>query len=163
MSAVTIPIEFELTPRSRAIMDAIHKAISPQFKAEDQPTANRVDLQPGEHYAGVVLDEAGHVKHHLVLMAPRAEELTWQAAMDWAKEQGGSLPTRQEQALLYANCKPHLRPVWHWSCETHENAASYAWSCGFSYGDQYYSHKSYEGSAVAVRLIPLEAGHERQQ
>ncbi len=153
MSSVTIPIEFELTPRSRAIMDAIHKAISPQFKAEDQPATHPVDLQPGEHYAGVVLDEACHVKHHLVLMAPRAEELTWQAAIDWAKEQGGSLPTRQEQALLYANCKPHLRPVWHWSCEEHEDDASFAWRCDFLSGSQYGFHESYVGSAVAVRRV----------
>jgi 3-mercaptopyruvate sulfurtransferase SseA len=153
MSAVTIPIEFELTPRSRAIMDAIHKAISPQFKADDQPAAHPVDLQPGEHYAGVVLDEAGHVKHHLVLMAPRAEELTWQAATDWAKEQGGFLPTRQEQALLYANCKPHLKPVWHWSCETHKDDASFAWVCYFGDGYQGNDRKSYEGSAVAVRRV----------
>lgn len=155
MQALTIPIEFELTPRSRAIMDAISNAISPQFKAEEQPTIPPVELGAGEHYAGVVLDEAGYVKHHLVLMAPRANNLSWQAAMAWAAEQGGSLPTQQEQALLYANCKPHLQPEWHWSSETHESDASYAWSCFFNSGYQYSLRKSYEGSAVAVRLIPL--------
>ena len=32
-----------------------------------------------------------------------------------------------------------------------------AWGCGFSYGFQGYDLKSFEGSAVAVRLIPISA------
>jgi hypothetical protein len=111
-----------------------------------------ITLQPGEHYAGAVLDEAGQHKHHLVLMAQRpTDKLNWQAAMDWAQQIDGALPTRQEQALLFANCKPHLEPVWHWSSEAHESEASYAWNCYFGHGFQYGNHKSYEGSAVAVR------------
>ena len=111
-----------------------------------------ITLQPGEHYAGAVLDEAGQHKHHLVLMAQRpTDKLNWQAAMDWAQRIDGALPTRQEQALLFANCKPHLGPVWHWSSEAHESEASYAWHCHFSHGYQYGTHKSHEGSAVAVR------------
>ena len=109
-----------------------------------------IELAPGEHYAGAVLDEQGHVLHHLVLMAAKPDsELAWQAAMDWAASVGGALPTRQEQALLYANCKPHLEPAWHWSSET--EGSSYAWGCYFYYGNLYSSYRSYEGSAVAVR------------
>jgi len=129
-----------------------------QFKADaNKPVLWRyaeaeIELFPGERYAGQVLNESGHVDHHLVLMAQRPQgKLTWQAAMDWAASIGGSLPTRQEQALLYTNCKPHLKPEWHWSSETHEDDASCAWYCYFSYGHQSDTHKSYEGSAVAVR------------
>ena len=111
-------------------------------------------LAPGEHYAGSVLDADGDHMHHLVLMAGRpTDDLNWQAAMDWAKRVGGDLPTRQEQALLYASCKPHLKPEWHWSSETHEENASCAWYCGFSHGNQDVNHKSYEGAAVAVRRV----------
>jgi len=111
-----------------------------------------IELAPGEHYAGAVLDENGEHKHHLVMMAQRpANKLNWQAAMDWATSIGGVLPTRQEQALLYANCKPHLKPEWHWSCESHDDDASCAWHCHFSYGDQSSLPRSYEGCAVAVR------------
>jgi len=111
-----------------------------------------VELQPGEHYSGVVVDEDGDIEHHLVLMAPRpSSKLNWQEAMDWADSVGGSLPSLQEQALLFANCKPHLKPEWHWSSQTHEGDASYAWHCGFDDGDQSINHKSYEGSAVCVR------------
>jgi hypothetical protein len=112
-----------------------------------------IELQPGEHYAGAVLDEEGHVQHHLVLMAARpGKPLAWQAAMDWIEGvAGGVAPSRQELALLFANCRPHLEPTWHWSGETHEDDASYAWYCYFGYGYQYDRHKSAEGSCVAVR------------
>lgn len=131
-----------------------------QFKSQaEQPTLWRladvcITLRPGERYAGPVLDEAGKVNHHLVLMAERpTDDLNWQAAMDWAIRVGGALPTRQEQALLFANCKPHLKPEWHWSCETHADEASYAWRCVFGHGSQHNTLKSYEGCAVAVRRV----------
>jgi hypothetical protein len=113
-----------------------------------------IELQPGEHYAGTMLDASGQVLHHLVLMAQRPDsKLNWQAATDWAESIDGDLPTRQEQSLLFANCKPHLKPEWHWSSETYEDDASYAWNCYFGNGYIYYHRKSYEGSAVAVRRI----------
>jgi len=130
-----------------------------QFK--DQQESREIDildctitLQPGEHYAGAVLDTDGEHLHHLVLMAEVPDsKLDWQSAMVWATSVGGTLPTRQEQALLFANCKPHLKPEWHWSSEIHADNASCAWSCYFNYGSQYDRSKSFEGSAVAVRRV----------
>ena len=152
MNAITIPIEVELTPRSKAVMDAPYQALAPQFKSPTPVATPAIELQPGEHYAGVVLDAEGKVMHHLVLMAQKPNgKPNWKDAMDWAASAGGHLPTRQEQALLYANCKPHLQPGWHWSCESHEEDASFAWLCLFSLGDQYDLRKSYEFEAVAVR------------
>ncbi len=111
-----------------------------------------IELQPGEHYAGTILDENGEHQHHLILMAQRpTSKLNWQAATDWAKSVGGYLPFRQEQALLFANCKPHLKTDWHWSAETYGDDASYAWYCNFGDGLQTGGRKSYEGCAVAVR------------
>ena len=127
-----------------------------QQSREIQIEARTLTLQPGEHYAGAVLDENGRHLHHLILIAHRpASKLNWQDAVDWASGNlvNGHLPTRQELALLYANCKPHLEPTWHWSCETHEDDASYAWHCFFDDGYQYGLHKSYEGSVVAVRRV----------
>lgn len=121
----------------------------------DIPAAT-IELQPGERYAGPVLDPEGRIKHHLVLLPNRPDaRLDWASAKAWAASAGGQLPDRQEQALLYANCKPHLQPGWHWSCQEDEEDASYAWKCYFDYGNQDFFHKSFEGSAVAVRrLIP---------
>ena len=113
-----------------------------------------IEIRVGEHYAGAVLAEDGTVKHHLVLMAARPDErLDWQAAIDWATSVGGALPDRQEQALLFANCKPHLEAAWHWSSQEHESNASYAWFCYFFHGYHFSSHKSADGCAVAVRRV----------
>ncbi len=152
MSTVTL----EQIQKRQAELARLIAALSEQASPARLITieADEIELQPGEHYAGAVLDADGGHQHHLVLMAPRPEaKLAWQAAMDWAEEVGGALPTRQEQALLYANCKPHLQPTWHWSCQEHEDDASYAWFCIFYYGTQYYGPKSFEGSAVAVRRV----------
>jgi len=114
--------------------------------------AAQIELRPGERYAGAVLNTDGSVKHHLVLMAAKPEDdLSWQAAMDWAKSVGGELPTRQEQALLFANCKDAFEARWYWSSQTHETNASYAWYCYFSNGHQSSNPKRYEGCARAVR------------
>lgn len=110
-------------------------------------------LAPGERYAGVVLDADGRVQHHLVLLASQGENLTHPQAIKWAASVGGQLPTRQEQALLYANCKPHLHPRWHWSSETYEADASCAWGCDFISGYQLYGHESWQACAVAVRRL----------
>lgn len=133
-------------------------ALIQKFKAE-QPAVLQIDsaeihLQQGERYAGTVLNADGTIKHHLVLMAPRPDcSLNWDDAMAWAQKVGGSLPDHQEQALLFANCKPHLDDVWHWSFQQHETNASYAWYCNARNGHQYYFHKSAEGAAVAVRRV----------
>lgn len=114
----------------------------------------RIELRDGERYAGAVLDDNGNIKHHLVLMAEQPDDtMMWKAAMDWAQSVGGSLPTRQEQALLYANCKPHLKASWHWSSETYEGNSGYAWCCYFNNGGQNYVHKDYRGSVRAVRRV----------
>lgn len=113
-----------------------------------------IELRPGEHYAGAVLDESGAVAHHLVLMAEKpAGKLDWNDAMSWAKSIGGDLPSRQEQALLFTNCRPHIEDSWHWSNQQHEEDASYAWFCYFLSGNQSYDLKSYVGSARAVRRV----------
>jgi hypothetical protein len=152
MSTVTLEaIEAKQTELSKLIAQFKADATKPMTWLFPEVS---IELAPGERYAGAVLTETGHIDHHLVLMAARPEgKLQWQAAMDWAASVGGDLPSRQEQALLYANCKPHLKQEWHWSNETHENDASYAWDCLFSNGSQDYYHKSFEGSAVAVRRI----------
>lgn len=121
-----------------------------------QLPAVAIELRPGERYAGPVLDAEGRIQHHLVLLPDwPGKRLAWQDAKAWAESLGAELPTRQEQALLFANCKPHLKRTWHWSCKEHAEDASFAWNCTFDLGYQDYDPKSCEGSAVAVRrLIP---------
>lgn len=62
-------------------------------------------------------------------------------------------------ALLFANVKSYLKPLWHWTSE--EDDTSYAWRRFFSHGSQDFIHKSYEGSAVCVRRIPVAKGEKK--
>lgn len=111
------------------------------------------DLEGGT-FAGLTTTPAG--AHVAVILLPDAgTDLTWTKAKAWAKKQGGELPSRPVAALLFANVKSALPPRWHWTSE--EEDASYAWLCDFTLGDQGSYRKSYEGGAVAVRLIPLAA------
>lgn len=68
MSAIIVPIEIQLTERSQAILAALSGAIG-TTQEPATASASAVDLQPGEHYAGVVLDESGQVTHHLMALA----------------------------------------------------------------------------------------------
>ena len=116
--------------------------------------AATIELQDGEHYAGLMLDDVGMPSHHLVLMPEADARMPWQAAVEWAEAQGGALPTRREQSLLFANLREQFQPAWYWSSEAHDEDGSSAWLQHFGYG-QGYGHKSYDGRARAVRLIPL--------
>ena len=101
-----------------------------------------ITLPDGKHYAVVKLD------------AKPEKRLTWKAAMTWAKKVGGQLPSRAIAALLFSVAQDLHEPEWHWTCEPF--GSSYAWCCLFDRGGgQDYSSTSYEGCAVAVRLIPL--------
>lgn len=93
----------------------------------------------------------------VVLLPEQGVKLTWKKAIEWAEQQGGELPSRPVAALLFANAKASLRPLWHWTSEEELDDASFAWYCYFGYGSQSSNHKSFEGSAVAVRLIPITA------
>ena len=125
----------------------------PQALTYTVPAAS-IDLAPGERYAGLVLAEDGTPSHHLVLLPGSVSSVGWDAALTWAEEAGGELPSRQEQALLYANLKGEFEARWYWSGEAHKNDGSYAWIQYFNYGFQDLSPKSYEGSARAVRRFP---------
>ncbi len=106
-------------------------------------------------FAGITTKPDG--THHAVVLLPdQGTELTWKKAMNWAKKLEAELPSRPVAALLFANVKAKLQPRWHWTSE--EDDASYAWYCHFDGGTQSsLTLKSYVGSAVAVRLIPLTA------
>ena len=97
-------------------------------------------------------------QHMAVALLPnQGTDLDWPAATAWAEGLQATLPTRSVAALLFANLRQHLRKEWHWTSETHEEFASFAWYCHFLNGYQYLNHKSYEAHAVAVRLIPISA------
>lgn len=114
--------------------------------------AAEITLQPGERYAGLVLDATTwKPSHHLVLLAGDAEELTWAEASAWAEEHDGHLPNQQEQALLYANLKHEFEGTWYWSGE--KSSSGSAWSQYFDHGLQFTSYLGYRLRVRAVRRL----------
>lgn len=109
------------------------------------------NMQEDEIYAGIVLGEKDY--HLFLKTAKPSKNLTWQEAMDWADIVGGSLPTRQEQAILYGNLKHEFESGWQWSNEQHALNSDCAWMQDFDSGYQDYGRKSYDGRARAVRRV----------
>jgi hypothetical protein len=114
------------------------------------------NTKPGEIYAGLILGRKGEPDYHLFLLPDTTPALDWESAIKWAESVGGELPTRQEQALLFANAKEHFDPNWYWSKEQHEHNGVYAWMQYFDDGSQDYGRKSNEYRARAVRRLIIE-------
>ena len=107
----------------------------------------------GGIYAGIMRGVDGAPDEHLVLLPGAAEDVTWEAAGEWAKAEGGDLPTRREQRLLFINLKDQFEEDWYWSSE--QAGPSLAWLQSFNFGYQLISFRSYEGRARAVRRLPI--------
>ena len=136
------------------------------FEKQQEPSAlyfpeATINLAPGEHYAGIITGKDGETSYHLVLLPGQADDIVWDKAMEWAGNQGGeyvaSLPTRREQALLYANLKDEFEERAYWSCEAHESESGWAWFQYFHDGYQGRGHRSDELRARAVRRVMVFA------
>ena len=134
------------------------------FEKQQEPSAlyfpeATINLAPGEHYAGIITGKDGEPSYHLVLLPGQADDITWDKAMEWASKQGGdsvaSLPTRREQALLYANLKDEFEERAYWSCEAHESESGWAWFQYFQSGGQFITPQTLELRARAVRRVPI--------
>ncbi|GAB3420047.1 DUF1566 domain-containing protein [Massilia agilis] len=112
-------------------------------------------LNEGELYAGLILGRQGEPDHHLVLLPGGASDVSWPAAQDWAASQGGSLPTRRELALLFANLREQFDRGWYWSSEQHETRAQLVWGQNFASGIQTVYGRPFRGNARAVRRIQI--------
>jgi len=116
----------------------------------------QIQLKAGERYAGLILGKDGSQSYHLILIEGQKEQVNWQDAIKWANEVGGELPTRREQALLYANLKEEFEGSWYWSSEQHASYSDCAWCQDFDYGRQDTSFKLYELRARAVRRLIIQ-------
>ena len=163
MQTITIPVEIQLTARSRALIDALLKIVdAPAAAAPSCATdsSKAVTRQPvigerirGGSYAGISRGESGEPDGHIIWLDDiPSGKLNWPDAVKWAKSlgDGARLPTRFESPLLYANLRDQVSPEdWYWT-GTQYSAIS-AWSQLFHGGGQYYGRKSSEGRARAVR------------
>ena len=156
-----------MTAVTLADIEAAHNTVAEliaTFKSQSEPrplrvitlAGQQVELQPGEHYAGIILGADGAPSHHLVLLPGDVDEVNWEAAKKFAAEAGGELPTRREQALLFANLKDQFQGRYYWSSEQHASLDDYAWRQLFNYGNQNYNDKSAELRARAVRRLTIQ-------
>ena len=105
-------------------------------------------------YAGIARGVDGD--HILEVLDEAPKALPWKEALEWAKSVGGELPTRKEQALMFANVPELFQPAAYWSSEQYASDAEFAWYQGFLNGFQNFTLKSAEFRARAVRRLILE-------
>ncbi len=111
-------------------------------------------LQKGEVYVGGTIDADGKVTHTVLLPGEKAD-VNWKDAMAWAKKEGGDLPNRIEQAMLWAHHSKLFQQRAYWSNETYAGYSDYAWYQGFDTGDQSGWRKDDEHVARAVRRVTI--------
>ena len=107
----------------------------------------------GGIYAGLSIEDNKPVA--LVLL-PGEDKLPWDAARAWAGKQGGALPSRFDQLVLFKNLKSHFKEDWYWSGEQFAPVPSCAWGQSFSSGAQSNGHKANGNRARAVRRVLLK-------
>ena len=151
---MTSTIAAHSTTSSTATDSGSQSFIPPAFQPGFIPAAIGAAFSGGI-YAGIIRGVDGAPDQHLVLVEGEGVDLSWDAAGAWAESVGGSLPTRAEQALLFANLKDQFKSDWYWSGEQYGPSSSGAWRQTFGNGGQYSLHKSYEGRARAVRRLPI--------
>ena len=111
-------------------------------------------LAAGETYIGAIVKADG-TGHRIVLLPGDNNAASWQAQMEWAKSIGGNLPSRIEQAMLFAYHHDAFKPTWYWSNEQHAASSGYAWYQYFCNGSQDYYDASIKLRARAVRRVSI--------
>lgn len=110
------------------------------------------ELHTGEKYAGIILgEETGLPLYHLILLPGETGGLNWMEAQEWVQEQGGELPLRREQSLLFANLRQYFNGTGYWSAD--QVSDDYVWAQDFTYGSQ--SHYA-KGNILRARSVRRE-------
>ena len=109
-------------------------------------------LAKGEIYVGLTLHDDR--LHHLILL-PGSTRAGWNAASDWALDQGGVLPSRHDGLVLFKHARAQFERKAYWLDEQLADAQSCAWYQDFYWGYQYDYVLSWELRARAVRRVPV--------
>lgn len=113
----------------------------------------------GGIYAGVSVHANQPV--HLILL-PGEEKTNWKSAGEWAAKQGGVLPSRIDQLVLFKHLKGEFQDAWYWSGEPFAGTGDegFAWSQGFGYGGSHYYRM---GGIFRARAVCRFATHSFQE
>lgn len=159
MNRETIQIEVPRSALVAAFLEKVARASAP----DDIPMPvmqERTALLPaiggaldGGVYAGITVH--ANLPMALVLL-PEEDKLSWSKALDWAKAQGGMLPSRFDALTLFKNLKGEFnKDDWYWTSEEYAGAAGFAWLQGFDFGGQHRYHKSVACRCRAVRRVAI--------
>jgi hypothetical protein len=147
------------TPARKRPVKRTARKTTPPIVAATGPTAAPRIGSKGRYgiYTGIARGRDGGPDYAVeVLEATPNDRLTWADAVKWATSVGGKLPTRNEQALLFANVPELFEPTWYWSGEQSAGDGSSAWSQYFFGGTQYTTHATNKLRARAVRRLPIQ-------
>ena len=117
---------------------------------------NLPELAEGETYIGCIGDALGNL-HHVILLPGDNDDATHESQLEWAKSIGGDLPSRIEQAMLWANHRDQFKKDWYWSNEIHHAESGWAWYQYFDNGVQLTIYRITELRARAVRRVMVFA------
>ena len=113
----------------------------PEAEIVAQITPNPISVLPllnqGETFLGAYCGPDGEIVRVILLPEEKAPS-SWKSAMEWAKDLGGDLPNRVEQAMLFSYLRDQFKRAWYWSNQLHESDDSYAWCQYFYDGNQGY-------------------------
>jgi hypothetical protein len=118
---------------------------------------NAITLPPlneGEKYAFSITLPDGKTIHTILLPVDESVS-SWDAGMQLAKDLGGDLPDRAEQAMFYKYMPEEFQKEAYWSNTQHAGLSYDAWFQNFRYGLQDCHDKSSECRARPVRRFPL--------
>lgn len=121
----------------------------------DTPTSLAIpELNEGEKYAfGITLPDGKTI--HTILLPGDEVVPSWNAGMELAKNIGGDLPDRAEQALFHKYMPEEFQKDAYWSNTQHAGDSDHAWYQGFSSGFQYDIYKSCEFRVRRVRRVTI--------
>jgi len=110
-------------------------------------------LNEGELYVGTLITP--NKREHIILLPGELDEANWHDSKAWAASIGGDLPSRPEQALMFANLRENFNPRWYWSNEQDASDSDYAWGTHFNDGSQTSNYVTAQLRARAVRRLPI--------
>jgi hypothetical protein len=113
-------------------------------------------LAEGEIYLGGFIDKNGDITHTILLPGENGCA-SWQEQVEWAKTQGGDLPTRAELVIAYEQHRDQFEKAAYWSNTPDDDPeyAGWAWYQDFFYGIQYSLQQDVKLRARAVRRLPI--------
>ena len=137
---------------STAASPAVQTSALPPQQLTTTPI-NIPPLNDGEVWIGII--SIGLQLHHVILL-PGDFDGDHAAMLAKAAELGGDLPSRVEQALLFAQARDQFKRDWYWSNEKHASGSGYAWCQVFYHGDQSTYHTDDTLRARAVRRVVIQ-------